>query len=155
MKHQDSITITGKWRLMARHIKTGEVIVKEGKNLVTTAGKELVGDLLIDRTDYDTGMTYHAIGSDATAVAVSDTTLTVEEARKAITSRTRSGAVITFSTFFTAAECTYDIQEAGVFGHSTASATPDSGILCSHYLVDFDNSGGLYDLTFDLVWTVG
>jgi len=90
-----------------------------------------------------------------TAPALGDTQLTTETARKAITSRTRSGNVVTFSTFFTAAESTYNIKEAGVFGHSTASAAANSGVLASHWLVSFDNSGGLYDITLDLTWSLG
>jgi hypothetical protein len=149
MKEQESFNLLGKWKLTAKHIHTGEIIVKEGYNLKATCGLGLVGDMLIDTSGYDTGLTYQAIGTSATAVAITDTTLTAEAARKAITSRTRAVSVLTFTTFFTAGESTFDIQEAGVFGHSTASGTADSGILFSHYLVDFDNSGGLYDLTFD------
>ncbi|MDD5081787.1 MAG: hypothetical protein PHU08_00295 [Dehalococcoidales bacterium] len=154
-KKNESIKLIGRWKLTARNRFTGEVITKEGGNLVTTVGKQLVGDMLIDRTGYDTGLTYCAIGSDNTAPAITDTTLTVEEARKAITSRTRAGNDITLSTFFTAAEATYAIEEAGVFGHSTASAAADSGVLASHFLVSFDNTGGLYDITVQLTWTIG
>jgi len=154
-KENECLKLTGRWKLTARHIKTGEVITKEGKNLIVNVGKYLVGDMLIDETGYDTGLTYCAIGSDNTAPAAADVTLTVEEARKAITSRTRLLGVITLATFFTAGESTYNIKEAGIFGHSTAGAGADSGILFSHYLVSFDNSGGLYDLTFTYVLTIG
>lgn len=154
MKEKETLQLTGHWRLTARHIKTGEIIVKEGKNLIVTTGKQLVGDMLKDETGYDTGLTYQAIGTSKKAPAAADTTLTAEAARKAITSKTRSGSEVTFSTFMTAAECTYNIAEAGVFGHSTASGTGDSGVLFSHYLVAFNNSGGSYDLTFDYVLTI-
>lgn len=155
MKHQDTLKITGKWKLTARNPKTGETIVKEGKNLIVSVGKYLLGDMLIDAPGYDTGLTYQAIGTDNTAPVIGDTVLGTEVARKAITSKTRALNVITLSTFFTAGESTFNIKEAGVFGHSTASAAPDSGILFNHYLVAFDNTGGLYDLTFDAVFTLG
>ncbi len=153
--NQDTLSIKGHWRLTARHIKTGEVIVKEGENLIVSAGKALVGDMLKDTAGYDTGLTYQAIGTNNTAPALGNTTLTAEAARKAITSKSRVANVVTYSTFFTAGESTYNIKEAGIFGHSTASVTPDSGILFSHWLAAFDNSGGLYDLTFDYVLTIG
>jgi hypothetical protein len=154
MKENDGLKIYGRWRLTATHIKTGKRIVKEGSNLRVTVGSELVGDMLIDRSGYDTGLTYQAIGTSATAVAVGDTQLTTEVFRKLITSKTRAVNVITFSTFLTASESTFDIQEAGIFGHSTASGTANSGILFSHWLVDFDNSGGAYDIVLDYVLTI-
>jgi len=155
VQKKDSLKLYGRWRLEARHIKTGELIVKEGNNLIATVGKGLVGDLLIDTAGFDTGLTFCAIGSDNTAPNVADTTLTVEEFRKAVTSRSRTVNEITITTFFTAAESTYAIEEAGIFGHSTASVTPDSGIIFSHWLVSFDNTGGVYDITISYILQVG
>ena len=127
---------------------------REGKNLIVDTGHYLVGDMLMDETGYDTGLTYHAMGTGATAVAAADLTLTTETSRKIMTAKSRLLGVVTYSTFFTAAESTYAIKEAGVFGHSTASAAADSGSLFSHYLVTFDNSGGNYDLTFSYVLSI-
>ncbi len=152
----ECLNLKGQWRLSA-YYKGTKILAKElwGENLIVTSGKSLLCDMLIDAVGYDTGLTYCAIGSDNTAPAITDTTLTVEEARKAITSKTRLVNVITLATFFTAAESTYAIEEAGIFGHSTAGAAPDSGILFSHWLVNFDNSLGAYDLTFTYVLTLG
>lgn len=129
-------------------------------NIICTVGKRQVGDMLIDESDYDTGLTYCALGDDDTTPLVTDTTLgneggTPEAMRNAITSKTRSGNVITLSTFFTAAQSTLAIEEAGIFGHLTASGTIDSGIMFAHWLTSFDNSGAGYDLTFDYVLTIG
>lgn len=155
MKEQNNLKLRGHWKLTARNIHTGGVIVKEGDNLIVTIGKNLVGDMLINTTGYDTGLTYQAIGTSNTAVNVADTTMTAEAARKAITFKSRLVNVVTFTTFFAASECTYNIKEGGVFGHSTASATPGSGIMFSHYLVSFDNSAGTYDITIDYSLTIG
>lgn len=125
------------------------------ENLVVTCGKELVCRMLIDESGYDTGLTYHAIGTSSTTPLLADTTLGTEAARKAITDKDRAANVITLATFFTAAECTYAIEECGIFGHSTAGASADSGVLFSHWLQAYDNSGGEHDLTFDYVLTVG
>lgn len=125
-------------------------------NLIVTSGKVLVCRMLMDDgAQWDTGLTYHAIGTGSTAVAVGDTTLTTETGRKAITSKSRSGNEVTFSTFFPVADCTVKVAECGVFGSSTAGAGADSGELMCHYLQAYDNSGGNFDLTFDWVLTVG
>lgn len=148
------LTLEGKWRLTARHIKTGEIIVKEGKNMIVTYGLYFVSNALIDASAvFDTGLTYCAIGTDNTAVAAGDTALGSEQARKSITSRTIAGVEATFSTFFTAAESTYAIEEAGLFGGSNAGAGSGTGLLFSHFLVSFDNSGGNYDVTLDYILT--
>jgi hypothetical protein len=125
--------------------------VRSVDNLITALGKQYVCNVIIDA---NTGLTYHAIGTDNTTPLTSDTTLGTETARKLYTSRTRSGNVITLSAFYTAAESTYAIEECGVFGGSTASATPDSGVLFSHYLLVYDNTAGLVDLTFDYELTI-
>lgn len=148
----DSLQIKGVVRLTAQHKITGEQIIMENRNVVCTVGKYQVLDMLIDVTGYDTGITYQAIGTDNTTPAAGDTTLGSEQERKVFTDKSRSGLTITFSTFFTAAESTYDIQEVGIFGHSTATASADSGILFAHALLDFDNSGGNYDLTIE--WSI-
>lgn len=150
----DCLKMYGRWKLTARNRLTGEIITLQGTNLRVTAGKVLLCQMLIDEAGYDTGLTYCAIGTNNTAPAVGDTTLGTEAARKVITSKTRSGAEITLATFFTAAESTYNIKEAGIFGHSTASGAPDSGVLFSHWLVSFDNSSGLYDITISYILTV-
>ena len=122
-------------------------------NLIVTVGKNMIGDLLID--EESTGFTYHAIGTGNTAPVVGNTTLNTESERKAFASRIRSGNVITLSWYYTAAECTYNIKESGVYGGASATTSPDSGIMLSHYLQSYDNSGGTYDLTFDYVLTIG
>jgi len=156
IEEQESLPIKGKWRLTARHIKTGEVIVKEGENLIVTVGKVLVCQMLIDAAGYDTGLTWCAIGTNAAAPTLADIALGTESVRKIITTRPPPvGNVITLTTFFNAGESNFDLKEAGIFGHSTAGAGVDSGILFSHWLSAFDNSLAAFDLTFDLVLSIG
>lgn len=135
------------------------ILVLEGPNIIVTVGKQQVGDMLIDESGYDTGLTYCALGAGDTTPLVTDTQLEDEGGgsamRKTITSRSRLVNVMTLSTFFTKAQCTLAIKEAAIFGHSTAGAAENSGILFTHWLVDFDNSGAGYDLTFDHVTTLG
>lgn len=131
------------------------VAVRHSHNIIVTSGKVLVARMLIDDAGYDTGVTYCAIGSDSTAPAVGDTTLTAEENRLTVTSKNRVVNAVTYSTFFTAAQSTYYVREAGLFGHSTAGAGADSGEMFNHALVSYDNTAGSVDLTFDIVITFG
>lgn len=122
-------------------------------NLVVTAGKGLIADLLIDT--HDGGLTYCALGTGTTAPAVGQTTLATEAARKAYTLRSRAANVVSISTFFLASEASYNIREVGHFGGPSAGASADSGTLFSRYLQSVDNAGGTYDLTFDYDLTIG
>ena len=124
-------------------------------NIIVTSGKVLVAKMLMDASGYDTGLTYCAIGSDSTTPAVGDTTLATEENRVAVTSKSRTVNAVTYSTFFTAAQSTYAIEEVGLFGHSTASGTTDSGELFNHALLSYDNSAASVDLTIDVAITFG
>ncbi len=158
---RDTLKLTGRWRLTARYKGTKKIAkVLEGHNLIVTVGKNMVGDMLIDAAaQWDTGLTYRALGANSGAPAVGETQLVDEGGgaamRKAITSKTRVVNEITLSTFFTAAQSTLAIEEAGIFGSSTAGAGENSGVMFSRWLASFDNSGALYDLTFDYVLTIG
>ena len=158
-RETNSVGLSGHWKLTARDIITGEITVKEGHNLIVTVGKNQIGDMLIDTAGYDTGLTYCALGADNTAPAITDTQLVDEGGgaamRKTITSRSRAVNEITLSTFFTAAQSTINLKEAGIFGHSTAGAGENSGIMFSRWLVSFDNSGPTHDITIDYVLTIG
>lgn len=159
LSHKNNLKMRYQWRLTALYKGTDKVYkVIEGENLIVTTGKELVGHLMKDTSGYETGLTYQAIGTDNTAPVVGDTDLTVETARKAVTTKTQGSSPntnqFTWSTFFTAGESTYNIKEAGICGHD-ATSTLDSGVLFSHWLVAFDNSAGTYDLVFDYVLTIG
>ncbi len=134
--------------------------VQEFHNLVMTVGKNMVGDMLIDAAaQWDTGLTYCALGTDNTAPVVGNTQLGDEGGgaamRKTITSKTRVVNEITLSTFFTAAQSTLAIEEAAIFGSSTAGAGENSGVMFSRWLASFDNSGALYDVTLDYVLSIG
>ena len=155
---RDGLRITGKIRLTARDPWTGRIVgVVESENLVVTAGKALLCQMLIDDAGYDTGITYCALGISATAPAITDTQLTSETSRLEIAangSKSRAVNVITFSTFFLAAVCSIFIQEVGLFGHSTATAAANSGVLFAHGLLSYDNQAGNVDLTIDYVVSI-
>ena len=161
LETKENLGLYGRWTLTARHKGTDIIArVLEGDNLIVTVGKTMVGDMLIDAAaQWDTGLTYCALGADNTAPAIGQTQLVDEGGgaamRKTITSKTRVVNEITLSTFFTAAQSTLAILEAAIFGSSTAGASENSGVMFSRWLVTFDNSLGNFDLTFDHVLTIG
>ena len=137
-------------------IDPGEIVaVIETPNIICNEGLQLFAGFAIDESaTYDTGITYCEIGTDNTAPAAGDTTLGAYHSRKAITSRSRSNYEITCSTFFTAAESTAAIEEAGMWGGGDAAAGEATGLLVSHFLASFDNTGGAYDITITHVLTI-
>lgn len=154
----DSVTIqTDSGWFMGKPIDVTEqpAFELDGKNLITATGQALIGNMLIDVATFDTGLTYHAIGTNSTAVASGDTQLASEHKRLTVTSKSRSNNVLTYSTFYTATQSAVSVEEAGIFGHNTANASANTGILFNHYLVHVNNAGGLYDLTFNFSLTLG
>lgn len=153
----DGLLFKGRVILEVSDPLTGEITKRiEVDNVVCTVGKALVAAFLGEESGYDTGITYCAIGTNNAAVAVGDTTLGTEAGtRQAITTESRASNVLTLRTFFTAAQSTINMKEAGLFGHSTAGAGANSGVLFSHALVAYDNSGAGSDITITWVITVG
>ncbi len=147
---------TRKFDEQGRMIDPGVVVAEmETPNIVCNEGLQLFSGFIMDESAvYDVGYTYCEIGTDNTAPTATDTTLGTFSHRNAITSRSRSNYVITFATFFTAAECTIALEEAGIWGGSNAAAGEATGLLGAHWLASFDNTGGSYDITITYVLTV-
>lgn len=159
LEHKEQFPLKEQWCLTAYYKGTKKVAkVIKGENLIMAVGKAQLGDMLIDTAGYDTGITYCALGADNTAPAVGQTQLVDEGGgvamRLAITYKSILANVITLSTFFTAAQSTLAIEEAGMFGHD-ANGVENSGIMFSRWLVSFDNSGALYDITVSYILTIG
>lgn len=167
IKEKNTATINGKVILEAtvkgtRKFENGKLVDSgivsaqvENHNIICNEGLVLLGGFTIDESaTYDTGITYCEIGTGNTTPAAGDTTLTTYHGRKVITSRSRSNYTMTFSTFFTAAEATCYIKEAGMWGGGDAAAGEATGLLFSHFLASYDNSSGLYDITITYILTV-
>lgn len=94
--------------------KNGEVI-REIDNLVVTAGKELLASRLAGNSG--SVISYMAVGTGTTAAAVGNTTLATELDRNAlsVSGGTASGAAVTYSTTWLAADATGALTEAGLF----------------------------------------
>lgn len=101
---------------------------------------------------------YIAIGSDPTTPASWDTTLWIETLRKVFSSKSSSWPIANVTTFFTAQEFTWTIQEAWLFasaGHIQATWTADTWVLISR-VTDTINVWAQETLTiiFELTFTI-
>lgn len=155
-KEYNLVKITGKGILTATDPKTGKIVARvESPNIICNEGLYLIAAFSRDEhANFDTGITYCEIGTGTTAPAAGDETLTTYHGRLAVTSNSRNNYVVTFSTFFTAAQATANIKEAGMWGSALATASQATGFLFSHFLVAFDNSAGAYDCTISYVLTI-
>lgn len=139
---QTVISIEGRFEL-----RLNGVLIRQGKNLVTTLGKTLMASVFKNTSD-STRVTHAALGDDASAPEASQTALGNEHAagwiRAAVT-----GTNTDNNTRFTAtwtATTTETIREAGLF---TAAA---AGTMVARFLVQEVqiNNGD----TLDLTWTL-
>jgi len=108
--------------------------VKEILNLIPTVGLGMVIDFF-QGTVVDGEIKYTAVGSDATAPALAQTTLVTETFRKAITSMAELSAVsLQTITYIAPAEAVGAIEEIGWFAGAGAGAGADTGIIVSRIL---------------------
>ena len=125
---EDNVKVSGKVKLIVRDAETGTILqVMEGKNLITMAGKSLIASLLNGESVSLIG--YCAVGSGTTTPSASDTTLEGEIGRLPITSKSRSGNVITYSTFFGSGDLNGTWNKVGLFNAQTG------GVMFSEYLL--------------------
>lgn len=150
-----NIRIKGHVVLEARDDQGRLVKRVESHNLWTDLGKSFVADILAATSGFSVGLTYCALGVGVTAPAAGDTVLTNEVARKAVSSRTVTNNILVVSTFFTAAESTFSIQEIGLVGHSDATATANTGKLFAHSLLAYDNVTAATNVTISWTLTCG
>lgn len=112
--HQDSITVTGRVELVLRG---PDGVVKETRvsNTVTTAGKNGIADQLLAAPSLNKP-THMAVGTGTPGA----TALGVELDRNALTSKNRSGAVVTMVGDWAAGDGTGALTEAGIFDAAAA-----------------------------------
>lgn len=101
---------------------------ERGANLVTTAGKQHIADQL-SSSPGGAAMSHMAVGTGSVAAAIGDTGLGTEVDRNALTSRTDSGAVVTYVADWAAGDATNSaLREAGIFNAAS------SGTLLARYV---------------------
>ena len=108
----DDLKMTG--RLI---IEINDEVVQEVYNLVVTAGKNYVASRIKDASA--TAMSHMAVGTNNTAAAAGQTTLSAETARVALTSTTVSTNTVTYAATFGAGTGTGALVEAGILNASS------------------------------------
>lgn len=134
-----------------KNIYTGRVTKSLVKNLVTTAGKNMIAAALIGQSNKY--ITYCAAGTNNTAPALGDTQLGGELGRKQISVSEISSLAdntAVFTTFFNTSEVNGALKEFGLFG-GAASGTANSGTLVCRAL---ENRTKTSADTLTLVWSV-
>jgi len=117
----------------------------------TTAGKRVLGNLMIGTADYSKAK-YIALGDDDTPAKSSDTGLGNEIVRQAISTLEYADDKILLQETFLAADCAFYIKEAGIFADepgNPAGPGADSGALIYREIKDVDNSPGVKDQVVD------
>ena len=124
-------------------------IKKQGKakNLIVTTGVQAIVDQLLDAPALAVP-SHIAVGTGTTAAAAGDTTLQTELDRNALTSKNRSGAVLTLVGDWAAGEATGDLTEAGIFNASS------SGTLFSRVVFGAYDKEALDTLQITWTWTL-
>jgi hypothetical protein len=116
-----------------------------GHNLVVTTGLQHIADQL-SSSPGGAAMSHMAIGTGATAAAAGDTTLQTEIDRNSLTSRTDSGAVVTYVGTWNAGDGTGAITEYGIFNAAS------SGTMLARFVDSVINKGASDTLV--VTWTV-
>lgn len=101
------------------------------ENITTTVGRAVFAQILGGDNTYTGNVNYTALGTNATAAAVGQTTLVTETYRKALSSGTDSSTTSYIETFFTAAETSGTYEEYGNFIDGTAGA--DTGQMFNRF----------------------
>lgn len=131
-----------------KHMRGSLVLHEEsGANLVTTVGKNYIADAL-SATPGSAAMSHMAIGTGTVAAAIGDTALGAEIARVALTSRTDSGAVVTYIADYAAGVGTNAaIKEAGILNAASV------GVLLARFVFTtaIDKQAGD---TLQVTWTL-
>lgn len=139
-------SVKGNLKVTVRDAQSGEILdTQQFSNLTVTAGKELIAKLL--NGESVAVPNFCAVGTGSTAIAAGDTTLEGEIGRLEVTYRSRSGAAITYSTFFGSGDCN------GTWAN-TALFNADSGgsLLCAALFSSAISKDSAKTVTVD--WTV-
>jgi hypothetical protein len=140
------------WLLHYEDIVTGRKwTLGPFRNKVVQGGLENMAALLIGEHPSETAAMHVVIGSNATAAQQNDDlTDMTEVARKALSSKTRSGAMARLRAFFTSTEANGDHQCLGIVARSTDVA--GTGTLLNRLVQPFSKTAGTV-LTIEVRWT--
>jgi hypothetical protein len=133
-----------------------EVETIQVKNRLTDGGLNLMRNALIG-ADSDIQIKFLAFGTSAAPIQDDQTELVDERFRKAFTlqEQTTVGAARSIVSLLDT-EAQFWIREVGVFAGANASSIPNSGVLLSRILLNFDksNTNDLYSLRVERIDTI-
>lgn len=140
------------WLLRYEDVATGQKwTMGPYKNKVVQGGLDNQAALLIGEVSSITAVTHCVIGSSAVAAALDDDISDMGEvARKAITSKIRSGAMARLRTFLSTSEGNGNHQCVGLVARGTD--TVGSGTLLNRLVQPFSKTSST-NLTIEIRWT--
>lgn len=152
MEHQESILITAEWLFYYEDINTGQKwTLGPFKNKVVQGGLENLAAILIGEVPSETAAMHCVIGSDSTPAQTNDTVASMDEVfRKAITSKSRQGAMARLRTFLQTSEANGNHQCVGIVARSTDA--PGTGVLLNRFVQPFSKAANTV-LTIEVRWT--
>lgn len=138
MSIQENLKRHGKIRYILEDINTGKKTISPWMcNIITVTGKNAMARGLCNEglLANEGQITYGAIGNGSiTSVSDTDTTLSAEISRKAISASSVSGITARLSVFYDTSEANGTITEFGWFGED-AGAGADSGTMFNHIVM--------------------
>lgn len=142
----EKLKVTGDVSMILRDATGNIKETKEIRNLVVTAGLGFIASRMKDTTA--TAMSHMAVGTDATAAALGDTTLGAEvsASRTSLTSTTVSTNTIQYACTFGAGVGTGALTEAGVFNASSSGT-----MLCRTVFSTINKAAGD---SLTITWTI-
>lgn len=132
-------------------VETGQILQTiHSKNLVVTAGRNLIRDFL--HGDSVTGLTHFAVGTGTTAVTAGDTALVTEVHRATFTSKTKSSAQLELKYYLDTATANGNtLAEAGLFNAGSGGTMYARVVLASTIV---KTSSIAVTFTWTLTWSV-
>lgn len=152
MEHNEKISIVAEWFFYFENVITGKKWV-EGPfcNKVVQGGLENLAALFIGEVPSETAAMHCVIGSSSIPAQLNDTVASIGEVtRKAITSKSRQGAMARLRTFFQSTEANGNHQCVGIVARSTDQA--GSGVLLNRLVQPFSKAVNTV-LTIEVRWT--
>lgn len=145
---EELFKIVGRAHIELRNAAGELVDERHVENLITTVGKGGIVDRLLAAPTI-AAPTHMAVGTGATAEVVGNTALQTETARVALTSKSRSGNVLTMVGDYAAGVATAALTEAGVLNAASV------GDLFSRVTFAVINKGATDTLKITWTYTIG
>lgn len=138
---EDKYRCQGFYRVEAIDLTTGKVVwAKEFRNLLTAVSQKARTSALMGSPEYtmsDLQIRYFAFGDGTTPPTIDDTRLANELSRRPLTKQTLSSASTVESVCsIPPSESNFDIKEIGIFCGTSATSSPNTGLLLSRVVVD-------------------